>query len=766
MLTFPEALAHEGVVVFPDDEDCNLFVPVQTVPQLRFEQGRPVFRAVFWTDEADGSDSGSVAGLRGGLIHFDVDLSIQDSLLADVREAIENSGVRQQRQRIAERDERERLQRLARARGEQFDPSQVRVPEIGPVRFGSLRVTEGKAVLLEEADGGFIEWASAGGPPSMLGDNNAAFALRLGPEGAAVWHGALSQGAAAIGVRFELTFEARLPSLQIHVWAGSSQSFELERKAERIVENQDQGCSDRDVERVDTHEIVQTLQEEGLVNIEIIKGQSRISDEHVAQLRNMAIGLMEDRVREVMKSRLKGITDDERRNSLIRMISEQVNSFAELRFTQRDVVEWKAAPQATITDFFRGMKQSQLKQLMAVVDLSNPVVSTLEVPVSVVADWDAEPRISHVKVTVEYPSASNEPVKDILLNKDNPSTTLFWRRQRRGSERVRYSAEAFIVGSADSIKLRSGRSNSAVVISIPKLGAFKASFKAHPDTFQVRGSGKISGVQIDYRYKTTNAEDHRSGSLVLGPENAETGIVLDETTFREIDAPLLVKTTFFRTGGPALEVQGAQELWMHDGDGQMQLASPWPDTIRVGAVVPPGIPGLQQVTVELEHSDSTGFESDAKIILDDDGDWEGSTTLVQARRESERFRYRYSVVGADQLSRGPWLETEGDQNLVLPVLAVQLRTIMLELGSTFSIAIVRLRYRDDARNFEANREFFLTPDSVDPVWLIPRADPNDNRYRVSMVLIRADDGSEVVVPENEHSGTNLLLRAPASPASG
>jgi hypothetical protein len=412
------------------------------------------------------------------------------------------------------------------------------------------------------------------------------------------------------------------------------------------------------------------------------------------------------------------------------------------------------------------MNQSELKQLMTVVDLSNPVVSTLEVPVSVVADWDAEPRISHVKVTVEYPSASNEPVKEILLDKNNSSAELFWRRQRRGSERVRYSAEAFIVGSAESIKLQGGRSSSAVVISVPKLGAFKASFKAHPDTFQVRGSGKISGVQIDYRYKSTSAEDHRSGSLVLGPEDTEGGIVLEETTFREINAPLLVKTTFFRTGEPALEVPGEQELWMRDGDGQMQLASPWPDTIRVGAVVPPGIPGLKQVVVELEHSDSTGFESDAKIILDEDGDWEGFTTLVQARRDEEHFRYRYSVVGTDQLSRGPWLETEGDQNLVLPVLTVQLRTMMLELGSTFSIAIVKLRYRDEARNFEASHEFFLTPDSVDPVWLVPRMDPNDDRYRMRMVLIRADDGSEVLVEESEHSGSNLLLRAPANPVSG
>ncbi len=760
MLTLPEVLTHKGIVVYPDDEDPNLMYCLQGVPQLLQIQGAPVFRAVFWTDDATGG-GGAVAGLRGALLNFDVDLAIADNVLAEIRSLIEESGIREQRQRIMARAERERLERLARARGEAFDPARVQMPEIRPVRFGSLRIREGKAVLLQESGGGLVEWASAGGPPSLIGNNNAAFALRLGAEGAAVWHGALTQNAAAIGVRMDVKFEARLPSLQIHVWAGSSQSFELDRVAQRIVENHDQGCSDRDVERINTYEITQSLQEEGLIHIEVIKGQARISDEHVSQLRNLAIELMSERVREILKSRLKGITDDERRNSLIRMIREQVNAFAELRLTQRDVIEWPASPQATITDFFRGLNASERGSFMTVVDLSKPVVSTLEVPVTVVADWDAEPRLSHVKVTVEYHAASHEPVKERLLDKSQPSQTLFWRRSRQGNKRLHYSAEAFVVGNAEPIRLPDGRSNGAIVVTVPHLGRFKATLKPHPDTFGVRGSGQISAVQVDYRYKSESASDHRSGSVVLRGEQVDDGLELMETTFREIDAPLLVKTTFFRPGAPAIEVPGEQELWMHAGEGQIQLPTPWPDTIRVSVRVPPNIPGLEQVVVELEHQDpSTDFASDAKLLLDDDIEWEGTTTLVQRRQEAQQFRYRYTVVGQEQLSRGPWLEAEGDQTLILSVLSVRLRTELLGLGQAFSIAIVKLRYHDAARDFETSHEFFLTPETPAPVWLVPRVDPNHDRYHMSMVLIRADDGSEVTVPESEMSGANLLLWPP------
>ena len=56
MLTFPEVFTHKGVVVYPDDEDPNLYYPCSGRVALRVDSsGRPVFRAVFWTDDASGT---------------------------------------------------------------------------------------------------------------------------------------------------------------------------------------------------------------------------------------------------------------------------------------------------------------------------------------------------------------------------------------------------------------------------------------------------------------------------------------------------------------------------------------------------------------------------------------------------------------------------------------------------------------------------------------------------------------------------------------
>src|SRR4051794_24028586 len=61
VLTFPQALTFRDIIVFPDDEDPNLFYPMSGMPRLRVDNGRPVFRGLFWTDQADGA-AGSVAG--------------------------------------------------------------------------------------------------------------------------------------------------------------------------------------------------------------------------------------------------------------------------------------------------------------------------------------------------------------------------------------------------------------------------------------------------------------------------------------------------------------------------------------------------------------------------------------------------------------------------------------------------------------------------------------------------------------------------------
>lgn len=768
MLTFPQVFTFEGIEVFPDDEDPNLFYLLSGRPRLRLQaDGSPVFRGLFWTDDGTGTQTGgSVAGLRGALLHFDVNLEVSASTQQRILDQIRQSGVQQQRIDEMERDERERIARMARATG--ADASTLprpRVPGVATPRFGAVQFLDGQVSLLEEKDGAFVAWTSTSGPPSLIGDNNSAFAMRLGPEGAAVWYRALEQDASAIGIRYELKFQARLPSLQIHVWAGSHQALELERKAKHVIENMDQGCSDADVERIDVTEVSEKLTEEGMINVEIIKGTAKISDEQVSQLRNTAIGLISDRVKEILLHKIRGMTEEERRTSLLQKVVEEANSFAELRLTQKDVIEWKANPQATITDFLGGLTGDARKRLVTLVDMSQPVVSTVEADVSVDAPWDADPAVSRVIVRVEYPAARNDPagVQEFAFTKDTAPQKFACRRVARDRGTLNYTAQAFIKGAQDPIALPRGQTNGQIHVQVPSLGALKMLLRPHPTMFSTSGSGKLSAVQVDYSYKEDGAPDRVSESVVIRPADLDQGVAILHRTFRAIDAPVRFRPVYQRDGAAAITGR-EQQAWVQAGqESKIEIPLPWTDFLQVGARSL-GPEGLRRIKVDL-HYDDGEFQSEGVIVLDADSAdapgnaWSGKTAMPQLDKTRQRFRWRYSVEGPDQLVVGPWVDADGDQELVLPVMAVRLRTDRLALGNTFTEALVRLAYADPARHFETAHEFFLTREASSGTWLVPRVDPAVDGFKWTMTLFNAQ--GDQFQSEGEGSGENVILRPPA-----
>jgi hypothetical protein len=391
------------------------------------------------------------------------------------------------------------------------------------------------------------------------------------------------------------------------------------------------------------------------------------------------------------------------------------------------------------------------------------------VPVSVDAPWDAaDPPVTRINVEVTYPAAvgEQERTQSLSFDKQTPPAVLRWRRAPAGRPdrgTVQYRAEAFVRGAAQPITLRAGSTQGPVHIQCPELGKFTVRARPNLTDFGLRGSGKVTGVQLDYAYKAEGQPDHVAGSILLRPDQPD-GRLLSHTTFREIDAPLRVRATYLReTGAPIVGPE--QFAWMRAGEEyQLDLPSPWPDKLAVGARVRPGIPGLQKVGVELSHRGANGFASDASMELAEDVDWQASTTLVQADPANQRFRYRYRVEGAEQLAESPWVEAEGDQELpVLPVLAVRLRLDRLRLGTVYSDAVVRLVYTHPGpAGMETRQEFFITDPATETIWLVPRVNPGIDSYRYSMTLFPIDPGQEPVeVPEADGRGELLVLRAPA-----
>ena len=445
------------------------------------------------------------------------------------------------------------------------------------------------------------------------------------------------------------------------------------------------------------------------------------------------------------------------------MATEELTSFAELRLTQRDVIEWNVNPQATITDFLGGLTGPARSQLITLVDMSDPIVATLEMKVSVGAPWTDTPQVTSVVVDLDYAPAGEDATRSLVFQQNTGVQTVRWRRAKRDKGIVGYKAWAFLEGAADPIPLPGGTTNGHLHIEVPLVGSFNSMVKTPPDVFTATAgsSGELSGIQVDYEYKTDQDPDHVAGSVVLRKEDT-TGQTISANTFRVIDAPVILKPTYLRTNGAAL--QGTPiRVWAKPGQSHLvEIPSPWRDVLRISCRVPPGILGLKRVGVELHYEDeASDFISTASLTLNDTSEWFAKGTLVQSNKEYQKFKYRYSVQGVDQLHRSPWIEAEGDQEIILPVLGVEILLHRLKLGTTYSAANLKMQYNDPAHGVRVVQAIYVDKESTDVAWLIPRVDPTLESYTYEMTLF-SDSGTDVTMRNLQGEGSTLLLPSPAT----
>lgn len=755
MITIPSVLNHKSVVVYPDDEDCNLFYAIKTIPEIRVVDGQPIFSGLFWTDRADGADT-SVAGIAGGWINFDAHLSVSEDVLKEIDGKLKSGQVQESRRRVLVKKEKERLGLIAKARGESTVPDPD-VPSIGEIRFGALNYTQGTVTLLEQSGGDLIPWSSAGGPASLIGDNNAAFALRLSPTGAAIWYKALKEGNKAISVRYDLKFMMRLPSIQIRAWAGSTQKSEIHRQVERVWTNVDQGCSDADVERIDVKSVTEELKDAGLVHIEIDKGTTDIGDNE-EQLKSFALKIIEEKVSEIIKTRIHGMTEEERKTSMIELMTEEVNSFVELNFTQRDVVEWGIAPQGTIMNFLEGIAESKKKHITELVDLSVMEVETFTLNTSVSAPWDEAPFVNAVNVKINYKAAGKE--HSALFKKDTPKDVWHFRPPKNDNGLIEYTTEVFLKGISEPIILPVETTNGDININIGKPGLIDVTFLPHPMLSFLTGDNEIKAVQVDISYKNEGDPDHFSDTLILKTDKPE-GEKYTRIMGKLVDSPLVYKATYFSKDGNSVVMQEKKYYLTENNNSKILVESPYQDVLELSTELPQSPDeSVKKIIVEFKYEDTVNhFSSYEKVELSAEDQWEPVTAkIVLIDKAQSKFRYSYRIVSPDAIAKSAWIDGQGEETIILPFLKVTINASQLKLGTDYINALLTMQYvNGDINN---SREILLSQDSLaKPIsWYIPRTSPNDVEYNYKLVLIKAD-GSQT-----ESSGTNkgsiLILKAP------
>ena len=157
---------------------------------------------------------------------------------------------------------------------------------------------------------------------------------------------------------------------------------------------------------------------------------------------------------------------------------------------------------------------------MTLVDLSDPVVSTLEVQVTADAPWDGDPGVSRVIITVEYRGPQRSQGHPTLRSQAHTHTHTHTHTPSDCAEgvplpacearfgNVKYSAVASNQGTSEPVKIPMRTTNGHVHVQVAEMGAFKLKLRPHPNMFTAtQGAGKSTGVQVNYEYKDAGAPD-------------------------------------------------------------------------------------------------------------------------------------------------------------------------------------------------------------------------------------------------------------------
>jgi hypothetical protein len=185
------SLVVDGVTVFRDHADENLFwyLPAPVRLAKRAASGEPEFTLITYRDAAVDE-----ASRGGGFLMFEVDLRLEPDALESIKG---------------------QLERLAPGRPVlapvPFDQGTVECIALNVQGAAGTVATPGAFVAVEEILGASV--------PSLFGDNQAAFSLKLSTTGATILKQAFQQGAAPIGVIYKLTFTGLRPALHVSIEA-------------------------------------------------------------------------------------------------------------------------------------------------------------------------------------------------------------------------------------------------------------------------------------------------------------------------------------------------------------------------------------------------------------------------------------------------------------------------------------------------------------------------------------------------------------------
>ena len=431
-----------GVLVFADHADPNQFYYAAPNPQIAKTGGRAMFDVFSYAVELKHSPLSGTnipAELGAGFLTMGV-----ECVLPAAKKA-------QALNELADRLDR--------------DPSTMGLDPI-PYTKGSVSV-----IALDAASGAaassaastaattpgrptFVEQIVGTGTPSLLGDLRSIFSLSLSQQGVVFLQGLYEQGAAPVGVVYDLKFLGLRPAVDAEIHADVSKIYEEFGGKASVGYAQ--------YFRAEVEDTITKLKQRGVIDIKIT---TQAVGEEATKATELALSLFKDKIiQELFKptaapqvpnlGALGGLTAATTQPQSIVSLSLKMKSEEELRtidfkFSQRAPEERTHAPQGFITTL---MSANEVRERIHHVDLASPFFELLEVLVTGPSDEEFA-ALSLRSVTAELTYGKpGDPVPqetESLLFRPGATGDRTWAVKRRGRPSLAYTVDLVYEFSRD-----------------------------------------------------------------------------------------------------------------------------------------------------------------------------------------------------------------------------------------------------------------------------------------------------------------------------
>jgi hypothetical protein len=690
VLKLPALPGFKDVLVFADDSSATTFYALPAVPRIRSDQdGRPMLLFLKYR----GGIPFEGEALGGGLLAFQTELSLRPAEREAVTTALSQPG--------------------GAAHGK------------GSVQLATPTFVDGSVDLLTftPAAGGLVEAIAGSAKPSLSTDLTAVFNIQLSRDGATILWEQLRAKPSPVGIRYSLTFMARLPAGRARVFlraGGLRDAWPTVSKLPPGPERQ------------------KALAGHDAAGVEILDWP--IDEPSLDALRERLVtwgwGILDQATGGALAAPPPPGSDGGASPPAVQDLDMVVDG--------RSAIEWTINPQGNLGSIADEVAEAAFREL----DLSDPIFKLIRVETRANADFERD-QIAAVSVALSHGTKRH----DVVLTDSSSVDT--WEVVAEPGLELTYAFQPMVKfrGTSRTVDLPGGTSaDRHLVINVGSVGWVRL------EVTTVTGWQSVGEVQVTLSYEDL-ARDVPHESAVLSLTAARPSAKYERAVWTVVDRPVTCQVTYVTTDGRRVE----QPPFDHPG-AFLVVPDLFEDSLTVRLLAAGGFDDVRVHAVECRYDDGAGRTESKTLSLtasQPDATW---VVPIEAGKTRD-FEYRVTTTFADgHAESSDWMEGTGGTVVVggAPggLLEVHVAPDLLDF-SAIKLAIVRLRHTGTTAPEPEQRSLTFLPGASGETWRIPLAAGESGTFDWSVEYILAD-GSHRAMPSV--SSTDPTIVIPPLPA--